>query len=264
MNLKATLSLIMLEVKLYCRDYISMFFTFLLPVVLTVILGSAFGDEPNLQGYAGIDTIVAMNLVFLVVNNGIMGVTAIVAELKAKNTLKRYHSLGMSSFRYLNILYFVMLFLSVLSFMIFYTVALLFYQANSLLNISAMNLMLIVLFSLLSLYVFTLVGYLVTSLLNSTKSAMLIASGVFMVFLFASGLAIPLESFPPQMQTVLSYTPMSAGIKILVELWCNPNFILGDYVKECGVIIGWGVSLFGLLFMSIKVKRNEGQHKQIV
>jgi ABC-2 type transport system permease protein len=264
MDLKSTLSLIFLEIKLYFRDHTSTLFSFLVPMALIIVFGGAFGDDLDSRGYKGIDVVVATNIVFLLSNNGIMGITAIVAELKAKNTLKRYNSIGISNFFYLNVLVMVMLLLSILSFAIFYPIAIFFYDATIAFNISFTNLIIMSGVFCLLLYIFSLIGYIITLLLNSTKNAMLISSGFFLILVFSSGIAIPLESLPPNVQEIMQYTPMYAGLRFLINLWCDPNFSVFDYTKELITLLSVFVLLLGVFFSIIKLKRNDGQHRREV
>lgn len=63
-----------------------------LPMILTIVFGGAFGSEATQYGpkILGIDTVVPVNVVFLLANTGLMGVPITVLEVKDQGVLKRY------------------------------------------------------------------------------------------------------------------------------------------------------------------------------
>lgn len=254
MFLRKVTPLFLLEMKLYFRDVTSTLFSFLLPIVLVVVFGGSFGEYIDERGFKGIDVVVATNIVFLLANNGIMGVTAILAETKAKNTLKRYNSIGISNFLYLIILYTLMIVLSLLSFILFYTIAYFFFDATSIIAISIYNLVLTFGISLLLLAIFSLMGYILTMFFNSTKNAMLVSSSVFLVLIFSSGVAIPIESLPEIVQQIMQYTPMYIGIQMIISLWNNQLDFLKNYGFE---ILYLSTAFVGLFSVFLYVNRHK-------
>ena len=246
MQYKSFISILTFELKLYFRDLTSTFFTFFLPIIFIIIFGGAFGSSVDANGYLGIDTVIATNVIFLIANNGTMGIAAIVSEIKSKQTLKRYNSIGISNLDYLIILCVLMFILSVLSFSIFYTIAYIFYGATSILAIPFTNLILFSLFSCLLLISFMLIGYIIALLFNSTKNAMLISSAVFLTMIFSSGVAIPTDSLPQLVQSLFQYTPMFIVINRLTELWCESTINISGLLKDSFLII---VIIIFLLFI---------------
>ncbi len=81
-----------LEFKALFREPVTLFFMIVLPIVLTVVFGGAFGQEATQYGeeVLGIDTVVPVNIIFLLANVGLMGVPITIIELKDQEVLKRY------------------------------------------------------------------------------------------------------------------------------------------------------------------------------
>lgn len=54
-----------MEMRAISREYVSLFFMILLPMVLTIVFGGAFGTEQTQYGptVLGIDTVIPINIV---------------------------------------------------------------------------------------------------------------------------------------------------------------------------------------------------------
>jgi len=59
-----------MEMRALSREYVSLFFMIVLPMILTIVFGGAFGTEATQYGpkILGIDTVVPVNVVFLLAN----------------------------------------------------------------------------------------------------------------------------------------------------------------------------------------------------
>ena len=81
-----------IELRSLLREPVSIFFMIVLPIILTIVFGGAFGDEATKYGkhVLGIDTVVPVNIVFLLANAGLMGIPITVLELREQGVLKRY------------------------------------------------------------------------------------------------------------------------------------------------------------------------------
>ena len=81
-----------MEFKALLREPVTLFFMIILPIILTIVFGGAFGSEITSYGenVLGIDTVVPVNIVFLLANVGLMGIPITVIELKDQDVIKRY------------------------------------------------------------------------------------------------------------------------------------------------------------------------------
>jgi ABC-2 type transport system permease protein len=207
------------EIRALMREPISVFFMIVVPVILTVVFGGAFGAEATKYGptVKGIDTVIPVNLAFLLANTGLMGIPITVSELKEQGVLKRYITYPT---RY------TWFFLAVvLTFALVCLVSLgLFGGMSFVLYGAAFHMSVPQTFAALGLtlvigYVFFGLGFLLALTIKSARTASLISSGLFMAMLFTSGIVLPLESEPVYVQKAASILPMSHSVNALLMQW---------------------------------------------
>lgn len=110
-----------IELKALLREPVSVFFMVVIPLILTIVFGGAFGDEPTQYGknVLGIDTVVPVNIVFLLANAGLMGISITILELKEQGVLKRYHTYPVNLKTYFTSLVLTFSLVSILSTLLF-------------------------------------------------------------------------------------------------------------------------------------------------
>lgn len=213
------LSFFKVEIRALLREPVSIFFMVVLPVVLTVVFGGAFGKEVTRYGsdVLGIDTVVPVNIIFLLANTGLMGIPITILELKEQGVLKRYATYPIKYRTYFSSLVITFALVSVASIALFVSVAFVFYSAKLHMTLSESLLALVL--CLLVAYVFFGVGFLLALTIKSTRTANLLSSGLFMSMLFTSGVVLPIESLPVYVQKAAMLLPMSHGVEALQALW---------------------------------------------
>lgn len=208
-----------IELKSLLREPVSIFFMVVLPIILTIVFGGAFGDEATQYGenVLGIDTVVPVNIVFLLANAGLMGIPITVLELREQGVLKRYSTYPVKLRTYFTSLILTFALVSVLSTLLFLSVSIIVYGASFYMNFIEI-LFFLVIFAMI-IYIFYTIGFLIALFIKSARTANLVTSGFFMGLLFTSGVVLPLDSLPSYVQTGAKIFPMSHSIEVVQMLW---------------------------------------------
>lgn len=249
---KALKAFFKVEIKALSREYVSLFFMIVLPIILTMVFGGAFGAEVTKYGeeVLGIDTVVPVNIVFLLANVGLMGIPITISELKEQGVLKRYITYPVTYKTYFISLILTFSIVSVLSTLLFGSVSFIFYGASWYMTF-IQTVMFLLIYAIL-IFIFYAIGFLIALLIKSTRTANIVSSGVFMTLLFTSGVAMPVEALPIYVQKIAYMFPMYHGIEVIQMMWIG-EFNLADYGFNLAYLILCAM-LLSVLLRGVKVK----------
>lgn len=241
-----------MEMRALSREYVSLFFMIVLPLVLTVVFGGAFGDEPTQYGenVLGIDTVVPINIAFLLANTGLMGIPITVLEVKDQGALKRYITYPVSYGTYFFALMLTFMIVCILSTGLFMGVSFFMYHAKWFMSLQSFVLFLITYFD--TMFIFFIIGYALALLIKSSRTASLVSSSIFMFLLFTSGVALPVEMLPTIVQKSAHLFPMHHSIQIIQMIWID-EFTWANNGTNCLYLLGYTVIALLLLF-KVKMK----------
>jgi len=241
-----------MEMRALSREYVSLFFMIVLPMILTIVFGGAFGTEETQYGPSvlGIDTVVPVNIVFLLANTGLMGISITVLEIKEQGVLKRYVTYPVSYGMYFFALMLTFTIVCILSTMLFMGVSFILYNASWFMDFKSLLLFLVAYFDIM--FIFFIFGYALALLIPSARTASLVSSGFFMFLLFTSGVALPVESLPDMVQKVAHIFPMYHSIQVVQMLWIN-EFTWAENGANCIYLLCYTVISF-IMLMKVKIK----------
>lgn len=241
-----------MELRALSREYVSLFFMIVLPMVLTIVFGGAFGTEATQYGpnVLGIDTVIPVNIVFLLANTGLMGVPITVLEVKEQGVLKRYITYPVSYGMYFFALMLVFMIVCILSTALFMAASFILYHATWFMDFKSLFLFLVAYFD--TMFIFFILGYALALLIKSARTASLVSSGIFMFLLFTSGVALPVESLPVIVQKIAHVFPMYHSIQVIQMLWIN-EFSWAENGVNCIYLLCYTVIAF-ILLMKVKIK----------
>lgn len=209
------------ELKSLFREPMSLFFMFVLPIIFTMVFGGAYGDKPTQFGadVLAIDTVVPINIVFLLANAGLMGIPITVIELKDQEVLKRYITYPTQYRTYFASLISTFAFVSFLSTLLFGLMSFVLYGSKWRMNI--LDTLLFIAFYLLMLVIFDGIGFLIALFVKGSRVANMVTSGVFLSLIFTSGVVTPVKELPDYMQKIAYSLPMHHFIEIMQMLWVS-------------------------------------------
>ncbi len=252
LSFKVLKPFIKMEMRALSREYASLFFMVVLPVTLTVVFGGAFGTEETQYGpnVSGIDTVVPVNIVFMLANTGLMGIPITVLEIKEQGVLKRYSTYPVSYGAYFFALMFTFATVCICSALLFTTVSFAGYNASWFMSFASSVSFIVLVFDIM--FIFFTFGYLFTLFIKSSRTASLVSSGFFMFLLFTSGIALPVDSLPEYVQKAAQIFPMHHAIQVIQKLWIN-QFNWSENGKNCICLLCYTV-LALILLKKTKIK----------
>lgn len=241
-----------MEMLALSREYISLFFMIVLPMVLTVVFGGAFGDEVTKYGpnVLGIDTVIPVNIVFLLANTGLMGIPITTLEAKDQGVLKRYMTYPVSYGMYFLSLMLTFMIVCIISTLLFVSVSFFIFKASWFMNIKSFLVFVVAYFDIM--FVFFMLGYALALLIKSTRTASLVASGLFMFLIFTSGVALPVESLPEIVQKIARVFPMYHSIEIIQHARINEFSLTQDGIN-CLYMLGYTIIAI-LVLKNVRIK----------
>ncbi|WP_073997521.1 ABC transporter permease [Anaerococcus urinomassiliensis] len=241
-----------MEMLALSREYISLFFMIVLPMVLTIVFGGAFGNEVTKYGpnVLGIDTVIPVNIVFLLANTGLMGIPITTLEAKDQGVLKRYMTYPISYGMYFLSLMMTFMIVCIISTILFVSVSFIIFNARWFMDIQSFLIFIVVYFDIM--FVFFMLGYALALLIKSTRTASLVASGIFMFLIFTSGVALPVDSLPEVVQKIARIFPMYHSIEIVQHARIN-GFSLAQNGINCLYMLGYTIIAI-LVLKNVRIK----------
>ena len=200
------------ELKLSLRDMNMIIFAICVPIVVAVILGIIYGNEP---AYDGADyTFLAQSFGALttiaILAGGVMGLPMLVSDYREKKILKRFKVTPVSPTMILVVQLVIYALYSIVALiLVFATLAIFFgyYMVGSwVLFLASHFLTMIVMFS---------IGMMVGGIAPNAKIASVIACLLYFPMLIFSGATLPYEIMPEALQSVADIMPLTQGIKLL-------------------------------------------------
>ena len=101
---------------------------------------------------------------------------------------------------------------------------------------------------LLSATIFTLVGMLIGYLFSSEETGILASISTGSLFLFLSGIILPIEGMSPGLREFISFNPFVITEKLIREVFIfNVNIV--SILDDVGILLAYGVFMFIILMM---------------
>ncbi|WP_085507663.1 ABC transporter permease [Thalassobacillus devorans] len=219
-----------IETKMFFRDRLSVFWTFLFPVAMIWLFGSMFvGNEMNGLSFAQmfVPSWIGVNIV----TTSFFTLGTVLTGYRETGVLRRYQSTPLQSWKILaahTLQGTVIFFISALLLMVFgmwmYDLTLPAYIGSTLIAL------------LVSIAAFFPFALFLTSLAKNTQSAAAISSLFLNLMLFLSGATFPLEIMPTVLQYVAKILPLYYVIIMLRGTWSEAP--ISAYGLEVGILLG--------------------------
>ncbi|WP_377889921.1 ABC transporter permease [Alkalihalobacillus sp. R86527] len=229
----AMMKLASLETKMFFRDRLSVFWTFLFPVLMIWLFGSMFGEN-NLNGLSFAEMFVPSWIGVNIVTISFFTLGTVLTGYRETGVLRRYQSTPIRSWMILAAHTFQGSVIFVVSALLLMVFGMLMYDLTLPVYIGSTLLALLV--SILAFFPFALF---LTSLAKNTQAAAAISSLCLNIMLFLSGAAFPLEFMPTILQNVAKALPLYYVVEMLRGTWNNGP--ITDYGLEVGVLLGISV-----------------------
>ncbi|MFD2171142.1 ABC transporter permease [Tumebacillus lipolyticus] len=218
MNFSAMLTHTKMEIKLFFREILFVFFTFLLPAVSFIFFGTMFGDD-TYNGYNYIDTYIPGMISIVMFTTGFFTIGLQVVIDREKGIYKRLRGTPLkSSYVFTSIIAkgFFCILVGTLEIILIAK-----YMFDATLTSSVFEFILSMILCSLSFFA---MGFLIASIAKRMQTAMAISMVAMYPMMFLSGSTMPLDKMPQVMQTISNFIPMTY-VKDLLQLgWVGKLF----------------------------------------
>jgi ABC-2 type transport system permease protein len=227
------------EMRLYSRSRELAFFTFLLPMILFLLLGFAYGDE-ELQGVKGSDYLMIGTLGYGVVATAFAGLTIVIVIRREEGILKRLRSTPLPAPTYLIAVLVATMVAFLVQAVVIVAVGMVAFGASF-----PSHLFSFVLSLILGAAAFAALGVGLTGVIKRAEGASAVVNAIYFPMLFISGSFFERDTFPDFLQAVAAVLPLTYFIDLVFgvvyegdQIWDRPG--------DIAVIAAWGLA--GALF----------------
>ena len=220
-----------IEMKLFMREPAAAFFTLVFPLMVLLIFGSIYGNEPTpfFGGYGSVDVSVPAYAGMIIGSSGLIGLTIIMSMYRERGILRRLNATPVRPQIVLGANVIVSFLMTALGMSLLIVVGKLIFGlrfAGNLLSVT-------VGFTLSSLSFFAL-GFVLAGLIPTARTAQVVGMVLFYPMLFLSGAAVPLEVLPEKVRQYTSFLPLTQVVKLLRGLWIGESW--SQHWTEAGVL----------------------------
>jgi len=244
------------EFKLFLREPIAAFFTFVFPVFFLFLTMEVFIGRPVIEvaTATGIMEVRVINYVLpnlmlmIVATTAFMSLPIITVEYRQTRFFKRLRANPVSSFTILAALGVVYLIITFCGILLLALLALTVYEASFEGNMFLFILSFAYSYSAIAAIGFGLLG----SLLRTSRSTSAVGQIIFFPAMFFSGLFVPIDQLPEWLRPISEFIPITHAAILMQGMWLGEP--IGDFLKE--IIILAGVILL-CVFVAVKKFRWE-------
>ncbi|NOX62157.1 MAG: ABC transporter permease [Chloroflexi bacterium] len=221
------------QFKLYLREPMAFFFTMVFPVMLLVLFGAIFSNDPNPfynnMGY--VDFATPALIVFVIVTVMLMSVPIKTASDRELGVLRRFRATPLRPRVYMASDVLMHYLITLVGALLLLVVGVLAFDLN--LTENWVHVWLAFTLSALS---FAALGYLIAAYAPTARVAQTVGMALFFPMMFLSGAAFPLEIMPEALQTISKFLPMTMAVELLQGVWFGESWSL--YTRQTFTLIG--------------------------
>jgi ABC-2 type transport system permease protein len=239
------------QLRLYTRSRELAFFTFLLPLILFVLLGSTYGHD-TINGVRGSDFLEAGMLGYGLVSTAFAGLAILMVLRRESGILKRVRATPLPAWAYLA---------AVLG------ATLIAFALNSIAMIAIgrglfsvplpRHWLSLVLVLLLGAITFAALGLGMTTIVNSADGASASVNAVYLPMSFISGSFFSPHSFPQFLRVIADVLPLTYFIKLTRDVMVHDHQIWNNW-GDVGVVAAWGAVGAIVTFWRFRWEPTEG------
>ncbi len=210
------IKLFVLNLKLFLREPVALFFTILFPLMLLLLFGAIFGNDPDAAygGFGYIDSYVPALAAIVVGTVALQTIPISTATQREQKVLRRFKATPMRPTTYILADVLSQFIVANIGMLVVIIVAKLVFN----LRFAGSAWQVYLAFTLSTLAFFS-IGYIIASVMPTSRMAQAVGSVLYFPMLFLSGAAFPLTMMPSAMQTVAQFIPMTQMVILLKSLW---------------------------------------------
>jgi len=229
--MKGLWKLTFIEMKLFMREPAAAFFTLVFPLMVLLIFGTIYGNEPTpfFGGYGTVDVSVPAYAGMIIGSSGLIGITIVMSMYRERGILRRLNATPVRPQIVLGANVIVSFLMTALGMVLLIVVGKIVYG----LRFAGNPLSLFAGFALSSFSFFAL-GFVLAGLIPTARTAQVVGMMLFYPMLFLCGAAVPLEVLPEKVRQYTSFLPLTQVVKLLRGLWIGESW--SQHWTEAGVL----------------------------
>lgn len=220
--MRALVELTKIELKLFTRTFVNMFFVLGFPSMMLLIFGGIYGNQPSeiFGGRGTVDISVPAYTAMIIAVTGIMSLPLAVSGYREKKILKRYKATPMNPTDILVSQVIVNFIMTLIGMVLLLILAKLLFAVNLPTNLFSV----FIAFLLSVMCIFSL-GFLIASVSPGMKAASAIANIIYFPMIFLTGATLPLEVMPPIMIQISKVLPLTYSVNLLKGVWFGGSLL---------------------------------------
>lgn len=214
--IRSTAQLVKFEFRQITRIFPNMFFSAFFPLLLLLVFGSLYGNEPsdNFYGFGTIDILTPSYVGMIIAVNSLVHLPLSVSFYRELKVLKRFMATPINPIQVLISQYVVYFIISVLSSILLITMSFIVFDLEF--HGNPIYFMIYFMVSSLSM---SAIGFFITSLTSKTKTCSAISNFIYFPMIFLSGASFATELMPPNMEYISKFIPLTYSVNLLKESW---------------------------------------------
>lgn len=223
------------EQKLFWRTRELAFFTFLLPILFFLLLGSAYGDD-EINGVSGYQYLLAGMIGYGAASTTFAGLALLLVIRRESGVLKRLRATPLSPTTYVA----AVLTSIILIFLV--EAAILVALGRFAFDVPiAGSIFSLVVVLLIGAAAFAALGIGLTALIRSAEGSSAVVNALYLPLSFISGAFFSEDTFPEVLQALAAILPLSHLISLTRDVMVFDDTVW-DHLGDLGVIVAWGVA----------------------
>jgi ABC-2 type transport system permease protein len=224
------------ELQLYRRSRELAFFTFMLPIIFFVLLGSVYGDNDRIDGYRGADYLLTGMIGYGVAATAFAGLAIVLVIRREYGVLKRLRATPLPAPAYIAAVLLTTLIAFAVEAACLIALGMLLFDASFPKSLGSLVVAL-----LLGGATFAALGVAITGFIRRAEGASAVINAIYLPVSFISGAFFSQQHFPEVLQKVADVLPLTYFIDLVgalmldgVQIWNRPT--------DVAVIAAWGVA----------------------
>ena len=233
--MKPLFKLTLIDIKLYLRNFIALFFTLVFPLLMLFLFGSMYGNEPSsiFGGYGSMDVTIPGYIATIIIGTtAFMSLPMDLAQQRQMGVLRRLRATPLRSEMVLGSKLITNLLMALIGAVILVVSGALAYRAympSNWLPVLAGGVLVA-----LSLYA---IGFAIASLVRTINAVRAVCFAVFYPMMFLSGGTLPLQFMPQAVQNLSKALPMTYAVNLMKSLWFGQGWDVTAVLALVGFMV---------------------------
>lgn len=209
--------------RLFMRDFFSFFFTLVFPVLMLLLFGGIYGNEPIYEGadVTIMDVSVPAYSVMVIGVTGLMSLPLTISGYKEKKIYKRFDATPVGKISIMSAQVLVNLVMTLIGISILLIAGKILYRIQ--INGTFLSICVSILISIAAMFS---MGFLFTAVGKDLKSTNLLCYLFYFIMLFLSGATIPDMLLPDTMKKISDLLPMSHAVDLMQGTFAGDSLSL--------------------------------------